>query len=29
MMIVQVFVAWKYFPEAKGRTLVELNENLS
>jgi sugar porter (SP) family MFS transporter len=29
MMIVQVFVVWKYFPETKGRTLEELGENLS
>ena len=29
MMIVQIFVVWKYFPETKGRTLEELGENLS
>jgi len=29
MMIVQVIVVWKYFPETKGRTLEELGENLS
>lgn len=29
MMVVQVFVVWKYFPETKGRTLEELGENLS
>jgi sugar porter (SP) family MFS transporter len=29
MMIIQVFVVWKYFPETKGRTLEELGENLS
>ena len=29
MMIVQVFVVWKYFPETKGRTLEELGDNLS
>jgi sugar porter (SP) family MFS transporter len=29
MMIVQVFIVWKYFPETKGRTLEELGENLS
>jgi MFS transporter, SP family, arabinose:H+ symporter len=29
MMIVQVFVVWKYFPETKGRTLEELGGNLS
>jgi MFS transporter, SP family, arabinose:H+ symporter len=28
MMVVQVFVVWKYFPETKGRTLEELGENL-
>jgi MFS transporter, SP family, arabinose:H+ symporter len=28
MMIVQVFVVWKYFPETKGRTLEELGDNL-
>jgi len=28
MMIVQVIVVWKYFPETKGRTLEELGENL-
>lgn len=28
MMIAQVFVVWKYFPETKGRTLEELGENL-
>ncbi len=29
MMIVQVIVVWKYFPETKGRTLEELGANLS
>jgi len=29
MMIIQVIVVWKYFPETKGRTLEELGENLS
>ena len=29
MMIIQVFVVWKYFPETNGRTLEELGENLS
>jgi len=29
MMVVQVIVVWKYFPETKGRTLEELGENLS
>ena len=29
MMVVQVFVVWKYFPETKGRTLEELGENIS
>jgi MFS transporter, SP family, arabinose:H+ symporter len=29
MMIIQIFVVWKYFPETKGRTLEELGENLS
>jgi sugar porter (SP) family MFS transporter len=29
MMVVQVVVVWKYFPETKGRTLEELGENLS
>jgi len=29
MMILQVIVVWKYFPETKGRTLEELGENLS
>ena len=29
MMVVQVFVVWKYFPETKGRTLEELGGNLS
>ena len=29
MMLVQVIVVWKYFPETKGRTLEELGENLS
>lgn len=28
MMIIQVIVVWKYFPETKGRTLEELGENL-
>jgi len=28
MMVVQVFVVWRYFPETKGRTLEELGENL-
>jgi sugar porter (SP) family MFS transporter len=28
MMVVQVIVVWKYFPETKGRTLEELGENL-
>jgi sugar porter (SP) family MFS transporter len=29
MMIIQVVVVWKYFPETKGRTLEELGEELS
>jgi MFS transporter, SP family, arabinose:H+ symporter len=29
MMIIQVIVVWKYFPETKGRTLEELGENLT
>jgi sugar porter (SP) family MFS transporter len=29
MMIVQVIVVWKYFPETKGRTLEELGEDMS
>jgi sugar porter (SP) family MFS transporter len=29
MMIIQVIVVWRYFPETKGRTLEELGENLS
>jgi MFS transporter, SP family, arabinose:H+ symporter len=29
MMVLQVIVVWKYFPETKGRTLEELGENLS
>jgi len=29
MMIIQVIVVWKYFPETKGRTLEELGDNLS
>jgi len=29
MMILQIIVVWKYFPETKGRTLEELGENLS
>jgi len=29
MMVIQVIVVWKYFPETKGRTLEELGENLS
>jgi sugar porter (SP) family MFS transporter len=29
MMIIQVIVVWKYFPETKGRTLEELGKNLS
>jgi sugar porter (SP) family MFS transporter len=28
MMVVQVIVVWRYFPETKGRTLEELGENL-
>jgi sugar porter (SP) family MFS transporter len=28
MMIIQVIVVWKYFPETKGRTLEELGKNL-
>jgi len=28
MMIIQVIVVWKYFPETKGRTLEDLGENL-
>ena len=28
MMLLQVIVVWKYFPETKGRTLEELGENL-
>jgi sugar porter (SP) family MFS transporter len=29
MMLLQVFVVWRYFPETRGRTLEELGENLS
>lgn len=29
MMVLQVIVVWKYFPETKGRTLEDLGENLS
>jgi len=29
MMLAQVIVVWKYFPETKGRTLEELGEHLS
>jgi sugar porter (SP) family MFS transporter len=29
MMVVQVIVVWRYFPETKGRTLEEIGENLS
>jgi sugar porter (SP) family MFS transporter len=29
MMVVQVFVVWKYFPETKGKTLEELGIELS
>ena len=29
MMVLQVIVVWKYFPETKGRTLEELGENLA
>lgn len=28
MMVLQVIVVWKYFPETKGRTLEDLGENL-
>jgi len=28
MMIIQVIVVWKYFPETKGRTLEEIGENI-
>lgn len=28
MMVVQIIVVWKYFPETKGRTLEDLGENL-
>ena len=28
MMVLQVVVVWKYFPETKGRTLEDLGENL-
>ena len=28
MMVVQVFVVWKYFPETKGKTLEELGEEM-
>ncbi len=28
MMVIQLVVVWKYFPETKGRTLEELGENL-
>lgn len=28
MMLLQVVVVWKYFPETKGRTLEELGENM-
>jgi hypothetical protein len=29
MMIIQVIVVWKYFPETKGRTLEDIGGNLS
>lgn len=29
MMVVQLIVVWKYFPETKGRTLEELGQNLT
>lgn len=29
MMIIQIFVVWKYFPETKGKTLEALGEELS
>jgi sugar porter (SP) family MFS transporter len=29
MMLLQVVVVWRYFPETKGRTLEELGENLA
>jgi hypothetical protein len=29
LILLQVIVVWKYFPETKGRTLEELGENLS
>jgi sugar porter (SP) family MFS transporter len=29
MMVLQVIVVWKYFPETKGRTLEDLGQNLS
>ncbi len=29
MMVVQVFVVWKYFPETKGKTLEELGNELT
>jgi sugar porter (SP) family MFS transporter len=29
MMVIQVIVVWKYFPETKGRTLEDLGEDLS
>ena len=28
MMVVQVIVVWKYFPETKGKTLEELGEEI-
>ncbi len=28
MMVVQIIVVWKYFPETKGRTLEDIGENL-
>ena len=28
MMVVQVIVVWKYFPETKGRTLEDIGENI-
>jgi MFS family permease len=28
MMVVQVIVVWRYFPETKGRTLEDIGENI-
>jgi len=29
MMVIQLIIVWRYFPETKGRTLEELGENLT